>query len=141
MSQYSIIWLDVNSSDLKSSFRNKLVDAQTFTNVDRCLEYIRYHSNESIYLIVSGSLAKEIVPEIYEFSNLIQIFLFCGSVSNYAEWAMDYRDKIMIFDHEDDLLERLWNDLQTTLCEQAEQYLKRADEYKQRALQYKQPCG
>ncbi|CAF5143068.1 unnamed protein product, partial [Rotaria sp. Silwood1] len=46
----------------------------------------------------------------------------------------------MIFDHEDDLLERLWNDLQTTLCEQAEQYLKRADEYKQRALQYKQPC-
>ncbi|CAF1409052.1 unnamed protein product, partial [Rotaria sp. Silwood1] len=30
---------------------------------------------------------------------------------NYAEWAMDYRDKLMIFDHEDDLLERLWNNL------------------------------
>ncbi|CAF2940792.1 unnamed protein product [Rotaria sp. Silwood2] len=141
MLQYHIIWLDANSSDPKSSFRNKLVDGQTFTDVDRCLEYIRSHSNESIYLIVSGSFAKEIVPEIYEFSNLVQIFLFCGSISSYAEWAMDYRNKVMIFDHGDDLLERLWNELQTALCEKATQYLKRADEYKQRALQYKQRCG
>ncbi|CAF2610953.1 unnamed protein product [Rotaria sp. Silwood2] len=107
MWQYNIIWLDANSSDAKSSFRNKRIDAQTFTDVDHCIEYIRSHSNESIYLIVSGSLAKEIVPEIYEFSNLVQIFLFCGSISGYAEWAMDYRDKIMIFNHGDDLLERL----------------------------------
>jgi hypothetical protein len=48
----------------------------------------------------------------------------------------------MIFDHGDDLLERLWKDLESNLRKQATLYSKRADEYKQRALQYKQPaCG
>ncbi|CAF4362909.1 unnamed protein product, partial [Rotaria sp. Silwood2] len=53
----------------------------------------------------------------------------------------DYCDKMMIFDHGDDLLERLWNDIQSRLRKQATLCLKRADEYKQRALQYKRPCG
>ncbi|CAF1342232.1 unnamed protein product [Rotaria sordida] len=148
MLQYNILWLDANSSDPMSNFHSKLGDAQTFTDVKNCIQYVQSHPNESFYLIVSGSLAKEIVPVIYESSNLVQIFLFCGSVSTYVEWAMDYYDKIMIFDHGDDLLERLWNDLQNklreqaTLCSQgAEEYKKRAEEYKQRALQYKKPCG
>ncbi|CAF3261609.1 unnamed protein product [Rotaria sp. Silwood2] len=141
MLQYQILWLDVNSSDPMSSFRTKLGDVQTFTDVNSCIQYVQSHPNEPIYLIVSGSLAKEVVPEIYESSNILQIFLFCGSVSAYAEWAMDYCDKMMIFDHGDDLLERLWNDIQSRLREQATLCLKRAEEYKQRALQCKKPCG
>ncbi|CAF4931148.1 unnamed protein product, partial [Rotaria sp. Silwood1] len=39
-----------------------------------------------------------------------------------------YCDKMMIFDHGDDLLERLWNDLQRKLQEQATLCLKRAEE-------------
>ncbi len=76
MNKFTIIWLDTNSSDPKSAFRNKLGDAQTFTDVNECIKYIQTHPNEPIYLIVSGSFAKEIVPKMYELSNLIQIFLF-----------------------------------------------------------------
>ncbi|CAF3837411.1 unnamed protein product [Rotaria sp. Silwood1] len=141
MLEHNIVWLDANSSDPISSFRTKLGDVQTFTDVNNCIQYVQSHQNKPIYLIVSGSLAKEVIPEIYEFSNLVQIFLFCGSVSAYAEWAMDYCDKMMIFDHGDDLLERLWNDLQRKLQEQATLCLERAEEYKQRALQYKKSCG
>ncbi|CAF2650804.1 unnamed protein product [Rotaria sp. Silwood2] len=85
MLQYNILWLDQNSSDPMSSFRAKLGDAQTFTNVNDCIQYIQSHPNDPIYLIVSGSLAKEVVPVIYESSNLVQIFLFCGSISTYSE--------------------------------------------------------
>jgi hypothetical protein len=142
MTKFTIVWLDLNSSDPVSGFRIKLGDAQTFTNVNDCVQYIQLHPNDPIYLIVSGSFAKAAVPEIYNSSNLVQIFLFCGSVSTYAEWAMDFCDKLMIFDHGDDLLERLWNDLETSLRKQATSYLKHAEEYKQRALQYKQAsCG
>ena len=142
MTKFTIIWLDSNASDAKSNFRIKLGNAQTFTDADECVKYILSHPNESIYLIVSGSFAKETVPKIYEATHLVQIFLYCGSVISYSEWAMDYCDKLMIFDHGDDLLERLWNDLESTLRKQAALYLKCADEYKQRALQYKQPsCG
>ncbi|CAF3272190.1 unnamed protein product [Rotaria socialis] len=141
MSQNKIIWLDANSSDPVSSFRSKLGDAQTFTRADNCIQYVQSHSNESIYLIVSGSLAKEVVPEIYECSNLVQIYLFCGSIAAYAEWGMNYCDKLMIFNHEDDVLERLWNDLHKNLRDQAMLLSKRAEEYKQRVLEYRQPCG
>lgn len=142
MNKFTIAWLDTNSADPQSSFRIKLGDAQTFTDVDSCVEYIQSNSDEPIYLIVSGTFAKQTVPEIYELSNLVQIFLFCGSVASYSEWAMDYCDKLMIFDHGDDLLQRLWNEVESNLRAQAAIYLKHADQYKQRALQYKQPaCG
>ncbi|CAF1391498.1 unnamed protein product [Adineta steineri] len=142
MENYTIVWLDTNASDPESSFRTKLGKAQIFTDVNDCIKFIKSHSNKSTYLIVSGSLAKLVVPEVYDCSNLLGIFLFCGSVSTYAEWAMDYCDKLMIFDHGDDLLVRLWRDLESNLREQATLHLRYAEEYKQRALQYKQrPCG
>lgn len=141
MLQCRIIWLDANSSDPLSSFRTKLGNAQTFTDANECVQYIKTHPDDPIYLIVSGTLAKVAVPEIYECSNLLQIFLFCGSVMTYAEWAMDYSDKIMIFNHGDDLLQRLWNELHTYFSDYGKLCLKHADEFKQRALQYRQPCG
>jgi hypothetical protein len=142
MQKFSIIWLDINSSDPMSSFRLKLGDAQTFTDANNCIEYIQSHPNELIYFIVSGLFAERIIPQIYEYSNLIQIFLFCGSVASYSEWGIDYCEKMLMFDHGDDLLERLWKDLELKLREQANLYLEQADEFKQRALNYKQPaCG
>ncbi len=142
MPECAILWLDTNSSDPNSSFRIKLGDVITFTAVNDCIQYIHEHPNQSVYLIVSGSFAKQVVPEIYESSNLVQIFLFCGSVASYSEWGMDYCDKLMIFDHGDDLLERLWNDLESHLRQQALLYMQYAEKYKQRALEFKQPpCG
>ena len=67
---------------------------------------MKSHENELIYLIVSGPLAKEIDPEIYSSSNLVKIFLLCGSITAYSQWALENYNKILIFNHEDDLLER-----------------------------------
>lgn len=141
MSQPIILWLDQNASDPASGFRIKLGEAHTFTDIDTCVQYIESHPNKLIYFIVSGSFAKEIVPKIYESLNILGIYLFCGSISNHAAWAADYCDKMMIFDHGDDLLERLWNDFHIYLRDQATLCLSRAEEYKKRALQFRQPCG
>ena len=142
MNKFTITWLDSAASDKQNSFGSKLGDAQLFTNVDDCKDFILSRPNEPIYLIVSGSLAQAIVPEVYEASNLVQVFVYCGSVVTYAEWALDYCEKLLMFDHGDDLLERLWNEISSNLREQAALYTKHADECKRRALQYKQPsCG
>ena len=141
MGEFTILWLDVNSSDVQSSFRQKLGEVQTFINPNDCIEYIQSHSNELIYLIISGSLAKITVPQIYDHANLLQIFLFCGTVAAYTEWGLDYSEKLFIFEHEDDLLARLWKDFEMKLREQMELYLQKADECKQRALLYKPTCG
>ena len=137
----TIVWLDTNATEPISSFRTKLGEAVIFTNPDDCIQYIQSHPNESIYLIASGSLGKLVVPEVYHLSNVTQISLYCGSVVAYVEWACDYCDKMLIFDHGDDLLERLWNDLERELRQQGQLFLKRADEFKQRAIRYRQPCG
>lgn len=142
MTKFTVVWLDSTASDNQNSFGSKLGDAQLFTNVDECANYILSHPNEPIYLIVSGSFAQAIVPKVYDGSNLIHVFVYCGSVITYAEWALDYCEKLLIFDHGDDLLERLWNEIASKLREQAALYTKHADECKRRALQYKQPsCG
>jgi hypothetical protein len=142
MQEFTIIWLDINSSDPNNNFRLKLGEVQTFTNPNDCIEYLQCHPNELIYLIISDSFAKTTIPQIYDYANLIQIFLFCGTVAAYSEWGLDYCEKLFMFDHEDDLLARLWKDFEIKLREQAEICLERADEFKQRALRYKQPsCG
>lgn len=142
MNKCSIVWLDATAAEAESSFREKLGDAQIFTEPTACVKYIQTHPSEFIFFIVSGSLAKETVPQVYEPENLVQIFLYCGSVSSYSEWGVDYCDKLMMFDHGDDLLERLWNDLDSHLRAQAKLFIQLADDYKQRALKYKQPpCG
>ncbi len=93
-------------------------------------------------MILSGSFAERTVPQIYNLSNLIEIFLFCANVGTYSEWGVDYCEKMLMFDHGDDLLERLWKDLEIKSREQAQLCLQRADDLRQKALAYKQPpCG
>ncbi len=125
-----------------SNFRLKLGDAQTFTDANDCIQFIQSHPNQLIYLIISGLFAKETIPQIYEYLNLIQIFLFCGSVAAYSEWGFDYCEKMLMYEHGDDLLARLWKELEIKLHEQANLCLKEAEEFKQKGLKYKQSsCG
>ena len=141
-SPYIIIWRDSDAANLQNTFRERLNrTARTFTSVPECFQFIQSHPCQPIYLIVSGSFAKEIVPQIYELPQLLQIYLFCGSMSAYTTWAVDYIDKILMFDHGDDVLERMWNDIQTDLRLRAASFLEEADACKQRAAQYRQSCG
>ena len=139
---FNVVWLDSNASDPDSTFLRKLDNqAQAFTDVALCVQYIQSHPHQSIFFIVSGSLAKEAVPQVYELVQVKQILLFCGSVAAYCRWAMAFVEKILIFEHGDDVLERLWNELDSSLREQAEECLKQADQFKERARKYQQKCG
>jgi len=140
----TIVWLDSNSTDPFSSFRVKLndhQDVQTFTDVSPCVSYIKSHSEQMIFLIVSGSFASQIVPQIYESLNISIIFIFCASIKALTDWAMDFCEKLRVFDHEDDLLQRLWSEIEKYLRDQSKQCIKQADECKERARQLQQSCG
>jgi hypothetical protein len=69
------------------------------------------------------------------------IFVFCAAIKTYSDWAMDFCEKLLMFDHEDDLLQRLLLQLEEYLREQAERCIKNADECKERARRLKQSCG
>lgn len=140
----TILWLDASANTSNGSFLKKLNDSehvQTFTEVHPCIEYIKCHSEEPIFLIVSGALALQIVPQIYESSNLLTIFVFCASMKTYTEWAIDFCDKLLMFDHEDDLLQKLWLRFEEYSREQAKECIEQAVEFKDRARRLKQSCG
>ena len=140
-----ILWLDNNIGSPVSSFRDKLSQhesVQCFSKPDDCVDYIKAHLTQTMFLVVSGSFAEYIVPLVSEYDSVKQIFVFCASIVSHAHWAIDYADRLLMFDHEDDLLERLWREIEGHFRNIAQQCLQQAEEFKARADQYKQPsCG
>jgi hypothetical protein len=139
-----VIWLDANA-DSATSFRDQLLSyrsVQIFTKPEECVDYIKSHTMQHIFLIASGSLAEHVVPQINEYTNIKQIFVFCASMAAHTHWAMDYADILFMFDHQDDLLKRLWNEMEQHFREQAQEYIQQAEESKERAKRHKKPtCG
>ena len=137
MSHSAILWLDASAADPTHSFCSKLNEAQTFTNVDHCMQYIRSHSHQLIYLIASAALGRQIVPQLHGLTNVAQVFLL-GSAD--SAWSQDLPDKVLAFESEDDLLARLWTDLEVQSRKQAARCFEQADEFKRKALILKQSC-
>ncbi|CAF0988270.1 unnamed protein product [Adineta steineri] len=76
------------------------------------------------------------------YDHISQIYLFSASIASHTSWAIDYTDKILMFDHENDLLRRLFNDIEQHLRQQGEQYLKQTNHCKDYAELFKQDqCG
>ena len=142
-----IVWLDINANDSVSSFRTKLTQdehqyVKIFTELNSCLTFIQTNVTQTIFLIVSGSFGSKVVPLIYDCEHIYQIYLFCGSIAAHTSWAMDYTDKMFMFDHEDDLLRRLFKEIEEYLRQLSERYLKEANLCKDRAQVFKQnQCG
>jgi hypothetical protein len=143
------MWVDLNANDPSSSFRKKLIEessqvqcVKTFTEIDSFLEFVQTNKSEKIFLILSGSFGEKVVPLIYDNENIYQIYLFCGSILSHSNWAMDFIDKMLMFDHEDDLLERIFKEVELYLRKQAQLYIEKANFYQNRSLSFKQEsCG
>ncbi|CAF1346909.1 unnamed protein product [Didymodactylos carnosus] len=117
--------------------------------MEDCVQCVNEHSDNRIFLITSGTFGKEIVPQIYDIEHLGQIFVFCGNIQSHLEWAIDFIDKTLMFEHEQDLIERLANELAHYLQEdakactgdQAEKLAEWANKLFGIANKLRQPCG
>lgn len=95
-----------------------------FSTITKALEYIRANTNKSIFFISSGSIGKDIVPQIVDLPQIQGIYIFCGNISLQTEWAADYAENISaMLEHQDNLLERLTRDI-------ADYVEKKGDKYK-----------
>ena len=139
-----VILLELCSNESTSSFYSKLnvhENLQTFHDIDLCIDYIKSNSSETIILVLSRSLALKLVPEVYDLSNISMILMFCTPIDNNTTWAKKFSDKLLMFDEENDLLQRLWLQIEEYFRKQAKQFSEQADQYKQRAKKLEQSCG
>ncbi|CAF4973152.1 unnamed protein product, partial [Rotaria sp. Silwood1] len=84
-----------------------------FSNVDDCIEFIDALSNfdTTLFVISSGSLGRKLVPKIIKNNKIYSIYIFTCNILAQMDWAINYVDKVLMFNHEFDLLTRLANDI------------------------------
>lgn len=122
---------------------------QAFEDIEKCFDAIKDNLRKRIFLITSGSKGKFIVPTLLshfsdKFVPNYWIYVFCGKMNMITtkeageptnEWAMDYTDNVLLFDHQDNLLTRLLLDMSTHLSRQGEHY-ERNEQYASALQQY-----
>jgi tetratricopeptide (TPR) repeat protein len=92
-----LIWLDSNIDDNNddchntvSQLRRVVNDVNTFTDRDRCVQFIERIKDEKACMIISGSLGEHIVPRIHNMSQVDSIFIFCGNKKHHEQWTKDW---------------------------------------------------
>ena len=91
---FLLVWLDANIDEAKKHFQHSLAklrtivrSLKTFTNPERCVQYLKTIKKEKIFLIVSGSLGQTHVPLLHDMNQLDSIFVFCRDVPRHEQWA------------------------------------------------------
>jgi hypothetical protein len=93
----------------------------TFSNVDDCVRFINTSSDygSTLFVIASGVLGRKLVPQIFNHKRVYAIYIFTCNIFINIDWVSSYMDKVLMFDHELDLLSRLTKDI-------AEYYVRKA---------------
>lgn len=97
------IGLSGNNEAIKDRFRRVTFPLYTFTDVQPAIQFIHQQqiNGKSFFLIVSETLRREIVPQIYGLHCVRQILIFCGSILNHSKWAGDYVEKTLMFESDE----------------------------------------
>ncbi|CAF1323744.1 unnamed protein product [Adineta steineri] len=120
---------------------------QAFNDIEKCFNIIEKNLDKRIFLITSGSKGKFLIPSlVINFPKIFKegnwMYVFCanmnmvqvGDIKPTNAWAMHYLDRILMFDHEDNLLARMVLDMASYFTTKAND-LKNNQRYKD-AYQY-----
>ena len=94
LQNFLLVWLDANLDESKADFkkslerlRNVVASVRTFKDVKQCIELLNEISEEKVFIIVSGSLGRQVVPDFENMPQVQSIYIFCGNKSFHEEWA------------------------------------------------------
>lgn len=95
---YLIVWLDAHldetiddeNENLETKLKTLVNTVETFSNVEKCADFLLKVVNEEIFLIVSGSLGEKFVPLIHDLERLKSIYVFCAKKSKHEVWSRNY---------------------------------------------------
>ena len=94
LQNFLLVWLDANFNESNADFKNSLkylrrvvASIETFAGAKECVEFLDQIKKEKAFLIVSGSLGWQVVPEIESKPQLEAVYVFCGNKSAHEQWA------------------------------------------------------
>ncbi|CAF1008750.1 unnamed protein product [Rotaria sordida] len=94
LQNYLLVWLDANIDVMNNcDCRNIITILQqivnsvnTFTTVEECISFIRSIKEETIFLIISGSLGQTAIHTVHDISQISSIYIFCENTLDHELW-------------------------------------------------------
>ena len=94
LQNFPLIWLDANLDESKVDFKNSLERLRnilasiiTFQDVKECINFLNDISQEKVFIIVSGALGRQVVPDFENMPQVQSIYIFSGNKAIHEEWA------------------------------------------------------
>jgi hypothetical protein len=91
---YLLIWVDAGIDQTSKEFQNTLEQLQsvmsnvkTLTEPAQCVQFLNTIDQERVFVITSGSLGQQLVPDIHAIPQLDAIYIFCGNKSRHEQWT------------------------------------------------------
>ncbi|CAF3513592.1 unnamed protein product [Rotaria sp. Silwood1] len=94
LQNFLLVWLDANFDESNEDFKNSIqhlrrivASITTFTDAEECVDYLSEIEQEKVFMIVSGSLGRQVIPEIETWPQLESVYVFCGDQLVHEQWA------------------------------------------------------
>ncbi|CAF4661311.1 unnamed protein product [Rotaria socialis] len=94
---YLLIWVDQNIDETTKDCRDILAqlhevvnDLNVCTTPEGCIDLLSEMSEGKAFVIVSGYVGQQLVPEIHSMHVVDAIYIFCGNKARHEPWAKDW---------------------------------------------------
>ena len=94
LQNFLLVWLDANLDESKVDFekslerlQNVVASIRTFKDVKQCIKFLNEISEEKVFIIVSGSLDRQVVLDFENMPQVQSVYIFCGNKAIHEEWA------------------------------------------------------
>ena len=91
---YLLIWADSSSDEKKQDCQNTLRhlrsvvnEVHQLTTPAQCISVLKEMNKRKAFVISSGALGRELVPEIHDIQLVDTIYIFCANKQRHEEWA------------------------------------------------------
>src|ERR1700684_3245293 len=82
---FHLVWLDesideVNNDDCRNSItklRQVVNTVNTFTDADKCIDFITDLKHETTFMMVSGPFCQIVVPVVQDLSQVSSVYIYC----------------------------------------------------------------
>ncbi|CAF4042379.1 unnamed protein product [Rotaria sp. Silwood2] len=119
---FIVVWLDSTIEKTKDGQNTKALIRQlvrgnllTFDDPDKCIDNITDEPLKRIFLIVSNTFGKHVIPLVHELPNIQAIYIFCGNLQVAEAWAKPYSKISGIFKKKEPLSRKICDDV--NLCD------------------------
>ncbi|CAF1146534.1 unnamed protein product [Adineta steineri] len=89
-----LVWLDNNIDNNNTDCCNTVEQLKrivpninAFTDDNKCIQFIQTNTDRKIYIIISDTFGKQVVPRIHDISQVDAIFIFGKNKESYEKWV------------------------------------------------------